>query len=898
MIFGKNQDEFDFEAFRGDLNTAAEPLVEAVSKYDPNKKKSRRYKSPTADLPGSASLFFSAAADTLDKQSHKAEHNTDKDAKSGDKVKGLNFDKTAKDLGKTATDVRDEAAKRGSWLLGAAGDTAGKAGDSIKDVKLDKKFGKVVDNVNGTVKDAKLDKKFGKLVDNVGSSVKDAKLDKKFGKVVDNVAGSVKDAKLDQKAGGVVEAVGGVLLGAAASVGDTVKNAASSVGDSVKDAKFDQKLSNVSDSVATSFKDAKLDKKVATAADNAGTFASNVAETAGAMASNVAEAVGDFIKDNKLDKKAADMADSATTFLSAASDKAGQTIKDAKFDKKLADAEIPEKLFAAANIIPGVTVKNPKKSAKQFRKSRAEALKAASQQQRDLSKVLAARGKDAQKYIKARQKDIETGKIRVPFVEPKKKSNLLGRTALISGGVGLAYGGLAANNKRIWDATAPLESQLSGESHFYRSRQGLVFYKEAGESREGQPPVVFVHGVGAGNTSYEWRENFGPISQGFKSYAYDLLGFGNSDRPNFKYTAEVYIKQLTEFLDEVVKQPAYIVASSLSGAYAVQVAFRRPELIQKLVLVSPTGINKQAGKSTVAILPTFTYFILRSPVLGKAIYSYVSSKAGIRSFMEQQMFYDKSLVRDEMVQQYHTAAHQQGAEYAPPSFFTGLLDAEIGETIAKIAKPILMVFGTDSRITPTEEAQALHRKNPLTRLEILDRARLSVNWERAEEVNRLALDFLNQDIQVQPANIKPSDTAGVGLGQTGPERKNVEPKPTKSAEKIEAKVEEIADKVQDKIGQATDKLKGKAEDVKDDLSDVASEAQRSQSQARRAQAQMSSPATAPEAAVEPEYQGDHDLAKELREHREAFIGDNESGAALLEDKDRNNLDDRRMGPLG
>lgn len=67
MIFGKDKDEFDFNAFKSDVTSASEPLVEAVNKYNPNKKK-RKYKTPTADLHESASLFFQAAADTLDKK--------------------------------------------------------------------------------------------------------------------------------------------------------------------------------------------------------------------------------------------------------------------------------------------------------------------------------------------------------------------------------------------------------------------------------------------------------------------------------------------------------------------------------------------------------------------------------------------------------------------------------------------------------------------------------------------------------------------------------------------------------------------------------------------------------------------------------------------------------------
>lgn len=876
MIFGKQGDGMDFDAFKKDVNAAAEPLVEAVKNYDPNKKKRSNYKTATADLPHEAGLFFSAAAEALGKKNFNPTNSEEENDSStvGDKLKGLRLDKVADNATKT-----------------------------VKDAKLDKKLGKVTDNIGSTVKDAKLDKKLGGAVDTVstaflgaanaaGNTVKDAKLDKKFGELTGNVGNAVKDAKLDKK------------------FGDFTSNASSTF----KDAKLDKKLGDVAHSLSDSVKDARLDKKLA----GIGVAAAPLATTVADGASSLVDGVSHFVKDNKLDKKASDAIETAGDALTAATDWAGDAFKGAKLDKKLGDtgkrankaledAHLPELFFGAANSIPGVNVGNPKKAAKAFRKQRAQALKAVSAQQKELGKVLSQSQKDAGKYIKARQKDIDSGKIRVPFVEPKKQSSPWGSLGLVLGGAGLAYGGLAANNARIWSATPPLESKLPGTSNYYRSRQGLVFYKQAGEGKDKQAPVVFVHGIGAGNHSYEWMQNFGPISEQYKSYAYDLLGFGNSDKPELRYTAEVYIKQLTEFLDDVVGQPAYVIASSLGAAYAVQVAYRRPELIKKLVLVSPTGSNpKRGGKDKVQVLPEFTYFLLRAPVLGKAIYSSVASQSGIRSFMENQMLYDKSLVRDEMVQQYHTAAHQPGAHYAPPSFFTGLLNAEIGQTLAKLNKPVLMFFGKESQITPPHEAEALKRQNPTARLEMVDRTRLLVQWERAEEINRMALEFLAQpDQEVSATTLKPSSTTGVGLGETGSTERTAEPKADKGSEVLE-QVKKTSGALADELKELVNEPGQKVEQVKE-AAEKLTQAQKTETKGQsksknqeptEAVAHFTQQAGAEDVEAATEASSDRDLAKELREHREAFIGDSESGAALLEDKDGNNVDERRMGPLG
>jgi len=1062
MIFGKEKGDFDFDAFKSDVASAADPLVEAVNNYQPNPKK-RRYKTPTADLHESASLFFQAAADTLDKRSSSSDAAEAADAPGfnlGDTVKTMALDRKAQQAGDAVKGTLDEAGKRGRGLFGFASDAAGDAQDSVKDAKLDKKLGKLADQAGKQVKDAKLDKKAGKFADQAASAVagleldkklgnlagltasqmadlkldkktaklveqvqkqgKDLKLDKKAAKLLDQASTQVKDLKLDKKAadlagtlsgaakdnklGDVAGAVGGALLSAAATVGDTVKDAkldkkaadlADTVGAAVKDAKLDKKFGDVVDTVSGAVKDARLDKKLAGFGETAAPVVATVAETAGNLAATVAENVGNFIKENKLDKKAADtagnVAGSANQLLSLAGDKAAQTFKDAKLDKKLADAQIPEKLFEYANIIPGVTVSNPKKAAKQFRKTRKKLVRAAGKQQNELGKMLAARqkeagkllqarSKDAQKFIEARRKDIESGKLSVPFYEPPKKKGFnWGRAGLIAGGVGAVAGGLALNNARIWSAVPPLESKLPGENRYFRSRQGIVFYKETAQGAEGKLPVVFVHGIGAGNSSYEWQQNIGPIAEQHKVFAYDLLGFGNSDRPSFRYSAEVYIKQLTEFLDEVVKQPAYVITSSLAASYAVQVAYRRPELIKKLVLVSPTGINRVAGNNGVQIMPAFLYYLLRSPILGKAIYSGMTSRNYIRSYMQNQMFLDKSLVTDEMVDQYYVAAHQPGAQYPAYSFFTGQLNAEIGQTLGRIDKPVLMMQGREDRQTSPEEVEQLRQQSRTASLITLEGARLVPHWEKAAEFNKAALDFLAKPDEPTTTKLSDSDKTGVAAGKTGDAQKSHEKGPGQVEElagnagdkvgEVTGKVEDavkdaakkapetasqFADKAKDLAGEARQKageLAGKAKQAAGDAAGKVQDTVRQAAEAgRKAQdrvADLKNPTQAkgqhtdagafveqaakklsdefveqagqdqqagnpkikplkaqakagneqqasdtPEAA---EYHDDVDLQQELKAHREAFIGDDSTGAALVEDKDNNGVDDRPMG---
>ena len=94
-----------------------------------------------------------------------------------------------------------------------------------------------------------------------------------------------------------------------------------------------------------------------------------------------------------------------------------------------------------------------------------------------------------------------------------------------------------------------------------------------------------------------WRRNYEPLSQDFRVYALDLLGFGYSDKPpGAPYSADLYVEMLADFLRDVVGGSAHLVAGSLSAAFAVRVADEYPDLVASLVLISPTGVGLTAAR--------------------------------------------------------------------------------------------------------------------------------------------------------------------------------------------------------------------------------------------------------------------------------------------------------------
>src|SRR5579862_4705449 len=161
-------------------------------------------------------------------------------------------------------------------------------------------------------------------------------------------------------------------------------------------------------------------------------------------------------------------------------------------------------------------------------------------------------------------------------------------TAVVVGGT---LGALTLLNKMTESQAGELDTVLKGEGRRYPWKYGDVFYLVKG-NRESKP-LLLVHGFGPGASSYEWRKNIEALSEHFRVYALDLLGYGLSDRPAIDYTAETYADLISDFLREVIGKPAVVVAHGETCAYVIADAYRRPQLFERLVLVAPSPVMLQ-----------------------------------------------------------------------------------------------------------------------------------------------------------------------------------------------------------------------------------------------------------------------------------------------------------------
>src|SRR5436189_6320553 len=103
-------------------------------------------------------------------------------------------------------------------------------------------------------------------------------------------------------------------------------------------------------------------------------------------------------------------------------------------------------------------------------------------------------------------------------------------TGLVVGGV---LGTITVANKLTESMAGELDTVLTGEERRYPWKYGDLFYKVQGARNA--KPLVLIHSLSPGASSYEWHKNVDALAEQFRVYTPDLLGFGLSDHLTIDY---------------------------------------------------------------------------------------------------------------------------------------------------------------------------------------------------------------------------------------------------------------------------------------------------------------------------------------------------------------------------
>jgi len=106
-------------------------------------------------------------------------------------------------------------------------------------------------------------------------------------------------------------------------------------------------------------------------------------------------------------------------------------------------------------------------------------------------------------------------------------------------------------------------------------------YREAGNSEA--PVALFLHGNPT--SSYIWRNIIPLVAPVARCIAPDLIGFGQSGKPDIEYRFADHVRYLDAFLANAGISSAFVIAHDWGTALAFHLAARRPEFVRSLAFM-------------------------------------------------------------------------------------------------------------------------------------------------------------------------------------------------------------------------------------------------------------------------------------------------------------------------
>jgi pimeloyl-ACP methyl ester carboxylesterase len=236
-----------------------------------------------------------------------------------------------------------------------------------------------------------------------------------------------------------------------------------------------------------------------------------------------------------------------------------------------------------------------------------------------------------------------------------------------------------------------------------------TWYDEEGSGE----PLVLLHGGLCTNET--WAAQTPVFAERFRVVAPERRGHGHTADAPGPLTYAAMATDTVGFLERVIGGPAHLVGWSDGGIVGLMVAIARPDLVRKLVVIG-------SNYDTTGVVP------------------------GVEDMFASMAPDGEDMAMFRGLYEMHSP---DGPEHWPVVFakFVEMMQREpnipVGE-LARISAPTLVVVGDDDMVS-MEHTVALFRAIPNSELAVVPGASHGVPMEKSELLNRIVLDFLENE---------------------------------------------------------------------------------------------------------------------------------------------------------
>ena len=263
------------------------------------------------------------------------------------------------------------------------------------------------------------------------------------------------------------------------------------------------------------------------------------------------------------------------------------------------------------------------------------------------------------------------------------------------------------------------------------------------DAGEGGRTLLLVHGL-ASNAGF-WRYNIpGFVEAGYRVVAVDLPGYGKSEKGAYPYDMAFYAETLARLIEAEDLGPVVYVGHSMGGQVGITLALRRPDLVERLVLASPAGIEPFEDGEGQWLANALTQTGVTN-----------ATEDAVRRNLAAN-FYRWSPEWEWMVEERARMAKTEEMDafsYAVIRSVHGMIDQPTTDLLPQLAVPTLIVYGRHDNLIPNPylnpgSTRAVFERGaeaiPNAALVELDGAGHMLQIERPAAFNEAVLDYLRR----------------------------------------------------------------------------------------------------------------------------------------------------------
>jgi 4,5:9,10-diseco-3-hydroxy-5,9,17-trioxoandrosta-1(10),2-diene-4-oate hydrolase len=258
-----------------------------------------------------------------------------------------------------------------------------------------------------------------------------------------------------------------------------------------------------------------------------------------------------------------------------------------------------------------------------------------------------------------------------------------------------------------------------------------LHYHESGSGDQGT--VLFIHGSGPGASGWSnFKGNYPFLAErGYRTIVPDTLGYGYSSKPeDGTFSLDDVSAQYKALLDALDVTRVTLVGNSQGGAIAINMALNYPQLVQRLVLMAPGGLETRE-----------TYMAMEGiKAMIRVLYKEGVSKETMRRVFALQL-HDETKITDEVIEERYQIAMTQHKDNIARIHVTNQ-EARLSE----IQCPVLCFWGANDKFCPSSGAAKIASECKSSRTMLISSCGHWVMVEYPKLFNELTLKFLADDL--------------------------------------------------------------------------------------------------------------------------------------------------------